>query len=638
MFDRYNKSFSAKLSFYVISFITVLSVILFGIFYHYSTKTLSQEAEDKIQTMAEVANLKVSALLSKVEKIPDNLGWMIVAYVKNPDSLFAITRRIVKENEEIFGCAIAFEPYYFPGKGHYFAPYSFMSGDTVKTMQVGSEDYNYFEKGWYKGARQTRYWSKPYRDAGDPDVITTSYAVPIHGKKGELIAVLSVDLSNKWLRDLANSMKPYEGSYTVIIDKQGRYIMRKEGETTIGMNMFQTAEEAQDPSVARLVNEMAAGRSGSMIVKDGKTLSYVYYTGVFATDWYMAVVCPYEQVFGQLSRFNMYMLIGFVLLLIFVYVICFLAVRRITKPLTRFSESARAIAGGDFNTSLPTIRSKDELGELYDSFQFMQKQLTEYIERLRSTTTANEKIESELRIAHDIQLGMVPEKFTPSVGSELIDIHAILRPAKQVGGDLYDYFMLNEDEFGFAIGDVSGKGVPAALLMSTTISQMRSVSMLDTSLNYIINVINRSLIRNDNTSMFVTFFAGVLNLNTRQLRFCNAGHPYPVMIKADGSVKVFQTEDNLPLGVSSDYEYKEQTCYFAPGTQLVLYSDGVTEAQNEEAKFYKMERLLQFIEKNKNLSSKAMVEGIIANVDAYAGDAEQSDDLTVMSLRCDVRR
>ena len=268
----------------------------------------------------------------------------------------------------------------------------------------------------------------------------------------------------------------------------------------------------------------------------------------------------------------------------------------------------------------------------------MQKQLTEYIERLRSTTTANEKIESELRIAHDIQLGMVPEKFTPSVGSELIDIHAILRPAKQVGGDLFDYFMLNEDEFGFAIGDVSGKGVPAALLMSTTISQMRSVAMLDTSLNYIINVINRSLIRNGNTSMFVTFFAGVLNLNTRQLRFCNAGHPYPVMIKADGSVKVFQTEDNLPLGVSSDYEYKEQTCYFAPGTQLVLYSDGVTEAQNEEAKFYKMERLLQFIEKNKNLSSKAMVEGIIANVDAYAGDAEQSDDLTVMSLRCDVRR
>lgn len=638
MFDRYDKSFSAKLSFYVISFITVLSVILFGIFYHYSTKTLSKEAEDKIQTMAELANLNVSSLLSKVEKIPDNLGWMIVEYVKNPDSLFSITRRIVKENAEIFGCAIAFEPYYFPQKGHYFAPYSFMSGDTVKTMQVGSEDYNYFEKGWYKGARQSRYWSKPYRDVGDPDVITTSYAVPIHGKDGELIAILSVDLTNKWLRNLANSMKPYEGSYTVIIDKQGRYIMRKEGEDTIGMNMFRTAEESPDHRVARLVNEMAAGNSGSMIVKDGDILSYVYYTGIFATDWYMAVVCPYDQVFGKLNQFNMYMLLGFLLLLLFIYGVCFLAVRRITKPLTRFSESARAIAGGDFNTSLPTIRSKDELGELYDSFQFMQKQLTEYIERLRSTTTANEKIESELRIAHDIQLGMVPEKFTSSEGGEFIDIHAILRPAKQVGGDLYDYFMLNEDEFGFVIGDVSGKGVPAALLMSTTISQMRSVSMLDTSLNYIINVINRSLIRNGNTSMFVTFFAGVLNLNTRQLRFCNAGHPYPVMIKADGVVQVFKTEDNLPLGVFPDYEYKEQSCYFAPGTQLVLYSDGVTEAQNENFKFYKIERLLQFIEKNKNLSSRAMVEGIIADVDAYAGNAEQSDDLTVMSLRCDARR
>lgn len=638
MFERYNKSFSAKLSFYVISFITVLSMILFGIFYHYSTKTLSKEAEDKIETMAEIANLKVSALLSKVEKIPDNLGWMIVAYVEDPDSLFPITRRIVKENEEIFGCAIAFEPFYFPSKGHYFAPYSYMSGDTVRTMQVGGKGYNYFEKGWYKGARETRYWSKPYRDAGDPDVITTSYAVPIHGKDGELIAVLSVDLTNKWLRDLANSMKPYEGSYTVIIDKQGRYIMRKEGETTIDQNMFQTAAESNDPSVARLVHEMAAGRSGSMVVKDGKTLSYVYYTGVFATDWYMAVVCPYDQVFGKLNQFNMYMLIGFVLLLFFVYLICFLAVRRITKPLTRFSESARDIAEGNFNTPLPVIRSKDELGELYDSFQFMQQQLTEYVDRLRSTTTANEKIESELRIAHDIQLGMVPKDFTQSLGSELIDIFAVLRPAKQVGGDLYDYFMLNEDEFGFAIGDVSGKGVPAALFMSTTISQMRSVAMLDTSLNYIINVINRSLIRNGNASMFVTFFAGVLNLNTRRLRFCNAGHPYPVIIKPDGTVELFKTDDNLPLGVASDYEYEEQECYFAPGSQMVLYSDGVTEAQNENSKFYKIDRLLRFVEENKNLSSKELVERIIAHVDAYAGEAEQSDDLTVMSLRYDSRK
>lgn len=638
MFERYNKSFSAKLSFYVISFITVLSMILFGIFYHYSTKTLSKEAEDKIETMAEIANLKVSALLSKVEKIPDNLGWMIVAYVEDPDSLFSITRRIVKENEEIFGCAIAFEPFYFPSKGHYFAPYSYMSGDTVKTMQVGGKGYNYFEKGWYKGARETRYWSKPYRDAGDPDVITTSYAVPIHGKDGELIAVLSVDLTNKWLRDLANSMKPYEGSYTVIIDKQGRYIMRKEGETTIDQNMFQTAAESNDPGVARLVHEMAAGRSGSMVVKDGKTLSYVYYTGVFATDWYMAVVCPYDQVFGKLNQFNMYMLIGFVLLLFFVYLICFLAVRRITKPLTRFSKSARDIAEGNFNTPLPVIRSKDELGELYDSFQFMQQQLTEYVDRLRSTTTANEKIESELRIAHDIQLGMVPKDFTQSLGSKLIDVFAVLRPAKQVGGDLYDYFMLNEDEFGFAIGDVSGKGVPAALFMSTTISQMRSVSMLDTSLNYIINVINRSLIRNGNASMFVTFFAGVLNLNTRRLRFCNAGHPYPVIIKPDGTVELFKTDDNLPLGVASDYVYEEQECYFAPGSQMVLYSDGVTEAQNENSKFYKIDRLLRFVEENKNLSSKELVERIIAHVDAYAGEAEQSDDLTVMSLRYDSRK
>ena len=344
IFDRYKKSFPAKLSLYVISFITILSFVLVGVFYHYSTETLLQEAEDKIESMAAQANLRVSALLSKVEKIPENLGWMIVEYVKEPDSLFSITRRIVKDNPEIFGCVIAFEPYYFPEKGHYFAPYSYMVGDSVKTIQVGGKDYNYFEKGWYNGAREHRYWSKPYRDAGDPDVITTSYAVPVHGEKNELIGILSVDLTNRWLRDLVDSIKPYKGSYTVVIDKQGRYILRREGEVMIGQNMFETAKEARDTNVTILVNEMAAGKSGSIIVDDGGVLSYVYYTPVVATDWYMAVICPYDQVFGKLSKFNMYVLVGFVLLLLFVYFICFVAVRRITKPLTIFAASARDVA------------------------------------------------------------------------------------------------------------------------------------------------------------------------------------------------------------------------------------------------------------------------------------------------------
>lgn len=633
MFGRYKRSFPAKLSLYVISFITLLSFVLVGVFYHYSTETLSQEAEDKIESMADRANLRVSALLSKVEKIPDNLGWMIVEYVKEPDSLFSITRRIVEDNREIFGCAIAFEPYYFPEKGHYFAPYSYMDGDQVKTIQVGGDNYNYFEKGWYKGARKQRYWSKPYRDAGDPDVITTSYAVPVHDEKDKLIAILSVDLTNRWLRDLIDSVKPYEGSYTVIIDKKGRYILRKEGEATIGKNMFETAKESRDTNVTVLVNEMAAGKSGSMIVKDDGVLSYMYYTPVFATDWYMAVVCPYEKVFGKLSKFNMYLLIGFVSLLLFIYIICFLAVRRITKPLMVFASSARDIAEGNFNTPLPVIRSKDELGELYDSFLFMQQQLTEYVDQLRSTTTANEKIESELRIAHDIQLGMVPKQFVPTPGAECIDIYAVLRPARQVGGDLYDYLMLNEDEFGFAIGDVSGKGVPASLFMATTISQMRSLALRDTSLNYIVNLMNRSLIRTENPSMFITFFAGVLNLNTHRLRFCNAGHPYPVLIAPDGTVSFFKTNDNLPLGVTSDYEYEEQECYFAPGSQLVLYSDGVSEAQNEQSRFYKVDRFFNFIANNADLAPRELVENVIANVDAFVGGAEQSDDLTVMSFR-----
>lgn len=260
------------------------------------------------------------------------------------------------------------------------------------------------------------------------------------------------------------------------------------------------------------------------------------------------------------------------------------------------------------------------------------------MDQLRRTTTANEKIESELHIAHDIQLGMVPKQFVPTLGAECVDIHAVLCPARQVGGDLYDYLMLNEDEFGFAVGDVSGKGVPASLFMATTISQIRSLALQDTSLNYIMNLMNQSLCRTGNTNMFITFFAGVLNLNTDRLRFCNAGHPYPLLIAPDGTVSFFKTADNLPLGVTSDYNYEEQECYFAPGSQLLLYTDGVSEAQNEQSKFYKIERLLDLVTAHSGLAPQQMVESVIEDVNRFVGNAEQSDDLTVMSFRLNARR
>ena len=232
---------------------------------------------------------------------------------------------------------------------------------------------------------------------------------------------------------------------------------------------------------------------------------------------------------------------------------------------------------------------------------------------------------------------MVPKQFVPTFGAECIDIHAVLHPARQVGGDLYDYLMLNEDEFGFAIGDVSGKGVPASLFMATTISQMRSLALRDTSLNYIMNLMNQSLIRTGNTSMFITFFAGVLNLNMNRLRFCNAGHPYPLLIAPDGTVSFFKTADNLPLGVTSDYDYEEQECYFAPGSQLLLYTDGVSEAQNERSKFYKIDRLFNLVASHSQLAPRQMVEKVVGDVKRFVGKAEQSDDLTVMSFRLNAR-
>lgn len=633
MWNRIERSFSAKLSFYVISSIILLSTISFLIFRYHANRSLERNAHEKIQNMAERADLRVTALLNSVEKIPENMQWIITDYINIPDSLFNITRKIVQNNTEIFGCAIAFEPYYFKSKGHYFAPYSYMKGDSVVTTQVGSDQYNYFQKNWYRLAREQGIsrWSKPYHDVGDDHVITSSYSVPFRDKNKNIIGVFAVDLSTDWLTDLVNSIRPYPNSYAIMIDKFGNYIVHKKEQNMTNKNIFATAENMKDTTATWLVHQMIQGKSGKVILDDNGIKSYVFYAPITATDWYMCIVFPYEEVFRQLNNFNSIVLLSFILVLIMIYIVCSTTVKTVTKPLHTFAAYARSIANGNFDTPLPAIRSKDEMKELHDSFQYMQQQLKIYIDTLQKATAAKEKIDSELRIAHRIQMGMLPKTFPAFPDRQEFDLYAVLTPAKQVGGDLYDFFIVDDDLY-FAIGDVSGKGVPASLLMSGTISLLRSVSARHTSPRAITTILNNNIAENSDPGMFVTFFIGMLNLCTGEMHYCNAGHIPPILTSPTLEVTSLDIASSLPLGILKDYEYIEQHYTFAPGSGILLYTDGVTDAENPQKQFYTKERLINTIRCNNSLTPKEFIKILMKDIHVHVQNADQADDLTMLTI------
>lgn len=634
MFLKIAHSFAAKLNLYILSFLIALFIAGFGTFYHVASQYIEKQTYQKISTQADEINFRVSRLMRTIEKIPENLGRLLPTYVTHPDSIFSITRQVVKNNSEVFGCAIAFEPNYFPSKGAHFAPYSYMKGDSVVTTLIGN-NYDYYQKNWYKLSKERNQsrWTRPYHELSSANIITSTYSVPLRDSKDQIIGIFSVDLSLNWLTELIDSIKPYPDSYIIIINREGRFILHHQDSLQTGLedNIFNQAYQMPDTSIIGISKRIANGEKGKATFFDHNDKSYIFYSPVIGTEWCMATICPYKHVYEGLNRFNLIISLLFVCFLILVCLICTLTVRRITKPLKNFALTTASIAEGNFNTPLPPIRSKDEMQELYSAFSEMQKRLANYMHNLEKTTAVKEKMESELRIAHDIQMSMLPKDFPPFPEHSNIDFYAIIHPARQVGGDFYDFFISGDDLY-FAIGDVSGKGIPASLLMSYTISLLRSFSSKPASSSEIARFLNNRITERNEADMFVTFFIGILNLKTGKLKYCNAGHMPPVITYPDRTSSFFDIHAELPLGILKDYPYQEYTYTFSSGSGILLYTDGVTEAENAKGAFYTKERLLQIIHQNRAQHPREFLQRIITDIQSHVQTYEQSDDLTLFTL------
>ena len=325
--------------------------------------------------------------------------------------------------------------------------------------------------------------------------------------------------------------------------------------------------------------------------------------------------------------------IVFVVGLTSLFVFCTWAIYRLVKPLQQFAESAISIAEGNLDTPLPEIRSKDELFQLRNAFAHMLHSLKQHISDLQATTASKERLQSELKIAHDIQMGMIPTTFPQR---QDLDLFASMTPAKEVGGDLYD-FIIEGDELFFIIGDVAGKGVPASLYMAVTRTLFRNLAGNYQSAANIVREMNHAIASTNDSYIFVTVFVGVLDMKTHYLTYCNAAHNAPVMITAEGECSLLEVEANLPIGVEDRYDYDEQQVDFPPGSALLLYTDGLTEAMyfsnDGSRKLFGEHRVLHDVQKNSKASAIEVIDFLKQHVSVFADGTEQSDDLTMLFLR-----
>ena len=631
------KSFSARLSLWVtlaVAAVLVATAIV--------TNILVRDGilrEEKLRASSTLDNVeqRIDGVLIAVETAVKNHVGEIGFFLHTPhEEMYRITRMLLETNPAIVGSAIAFEPNYFAEQGRWFSPYSYRDGDSIRSKQLGTDSYEYHDMEWYTMPKQLNhdYWSNPYRDVGGGEMPMTTYSHPLYDENGVFYGVVTADVSLDWLSVMMDSLNYYDNAYSFIIGHNGTFITYPDEKVVLNETVFTLARENGDSQLETIGRAMLDGQSDMQSVNTrnfGK--SFIFYQPVKRNGWSMAIVCSSKEFFKAANRMGWLIVAIMLFMLLLLTFLLRHAVRRLTRPLELFTRAVDEVAQGNLQAELPEVHSKDEMMHLHNSFSTMQQSLAKQMEELKTVNEQKGRIEGELHIASAIQMGMLPKTFPTYPDRDDVQLFGSLVPAKEVGGDLFDFFIRDEKLF-FCIGDVSGKGVPASLVMAVTRSLFRSVSAHESMPNRIVASMNESMAEMNESNMFVTLFVGVLDLPTGRMRYCNAGHDAPLLI-GDG-VGVLPVEANIPIAIMSGWKFLTQEAHILTGTTIFLFTDGLTEAENVDHAQFRINRVEEVAKQalaSQEQAPKLIIRRMSDAVHLFVGSAEQSDDLTMLAIQ-----
>ena len=550
---------------------------------------IRQEVQQRAESELHVKRLEIKNVMTSVEVAVENMAWVVEQNIDLPEQAAEYCRRIVNNNPHIVGCGLSYVADYFPRHGHWYELYTLSNEEygAEKAKQIGSKDHDYLTAEWFTSPLKTGkgYWSEPYFDNAGAKMLLCTYALPLHNKQGKTVAVIGVDVPLEWLNEVIARTKTLSSSYNLLLSRTGKLIACPE-DSLVMRTTVQEVTRGMNDTMAQVVNQrMINGEKGKAVVIDNEgNKNHVFFAPMEnETGWSMSVVCSDKEMFSSLEQMGLKLMIlrflGLSLLAFIIYrMVC--------------------------------------------NFKYLQEANAE-----------KERIGSELRIANGIQMGMVPKVFTPHPDRNDISVYATMKPAKEVGGDLYDFYIRDEKMF-FCVGDVSGKGVPASLVMAVTRSMFRIVSNHESAPERIVRALNDTLNETNETNMFVTLFVGVLDLPTGRLRYCNAGHCPPFLIGED-TQQTLKVETNVPIGIVNNWKYTAQETILKTNTAIFTYTDGVLEAENTEYIQFGEQRMHTAIDDmpaDERTQPEALITQMTKSVEQFTDGMKQNDDLTMLTI------
>ncbi|XPV75104.1 MAG: SpoIIE family protein phosphatase [Desulfovibrio sp.] len=618
---------------------TALFAVIFSYNYYTSREMLLQQIDHAAQLQCDAAVSRINEVISSVAAVTETSA-DILARDLEENNVSAVAEGMLAAVPEVYGTATALDPKSPYNPFGLYCPYVFRSGDKIEQLSLARDDYDYLRKGWYifPYSSQTAMWSEPYYDDGGGNVLMSTYSAPImatgDGEEPSVIGVLTADLSLDWLQEYVAKVHVGESGYAFLVSSRGALLSYPDLKNDMAKSIFELAVETNNPDLNSLGGRMISGQSGVAVIELGEMgKSDVVYKPLGNTGWSVGVVVSRAEVYADVVKLTKEMFgIGIAGLCVLV-VLILLVSQGIVRPLRALSSAARVISGGKLDAELPAIKSKDEVGELTRSFHDMQVNLSEHIEDLKSTTAAKERIESELKIARDIQMGILPKLFPAFPEHDEFDIYASIEPAREVGGDLYDFFFTEEDTFFFLIGDVSDKGVPAAFFMAVTKTLIKVIAETGVSPADVLEKVNNDLSADNESCMFVTLFCASLNLRTGEVTYASAGHNPPFLMKGGEEAIELEMSNDPIAGAMDGMAYHNHTLTLETGQTLFLYTDGVSEAMDKALNLYTEDRLQRCISACADKSAEEVVEIVNKSIADFTGGAEQSDDITMLALQ-----
>lgn len=629
-----------KLALRLAVWIAGCSILIFSVAvyldYQLSRTHIVEKSELQATQIVSSAVSDLTAELAGVQRSTDLFAQVLDATRPPRDAATRLLEHLVATRDDIYGATIALEPK--PDQPNGFAPYYFHSGKEVRYADLADPAYRYPTKAWYTEPRRQRraVWSEPYYDEGGGDALMTTYSVPLFQSPvdpNEFSGVVTADITLVRLQTYLSRIRLGSSGYAALMSRDGLFLSHPIFSLVMQPMSAAYPKLAADPAWQDALARALRGETGAARVPCPHTSGpcLFAYSPLGDTGWPITVIYPEHEMLSDLrehsSKVAWISVIGILSLVLAVAVVS----RTITQPLVALADASERLGGGDLDVALPPAKSNDEVGSLIRSFQLMQTRLKGFIARVEQETATRNRLQGELDAAHQIQMEMLPQQGEAFLEGPGYSIWARLLPAKAVGGDLYTWLSVDRRSLLMVVGDVSDKGVPAALFMARTITLLQEYAIKSQEPGDILRRLNHSLAEHNDTCMFATLFCGLLDTETGVLSFASGGHTAPMLVRG-GKAAPLPQDHGPALGLAEDATYPANQVQLLEGDVLVVYTDGIDEAFNPRQELFGHERLAEALVQEADRGISLTGEAVLHAVRKFAAGTPQSDDITMLLL------